>query len=66
MMGQLWTEEENKIIQDNYPDKGVVVTTRLLHDAGFTNRDYFSVMRQASKLKVKRIEKRRKKELVQS
>lgn len=66
MIHREWTEEENKIIQNNYPDEGVLVVTKLLHAAGFTSRDYLSVMRQASKLKVKRIRKQRKDRLVKS
>lgn len=55
MTHRQWTDTENDIIRENYPHKGAVFTTNILHDAGFSDRDALSVMKQASKLKVKRI-----------
>ena len=50
-----WSDIENNIIKDNYPKQGCVVTARLLHAAGFDDRDPVTVMKQASKLKVKKV-----------
>lgn len=65
-MPRTWTEAENEIIKDNYPDEGVMFVTKLLHAAGFSDRDYLSVQKRASKLKVKRIRKRRKGKLAKT
>lgn len=65
-MGRTWTEKENKIIEDNYPTKGSVIVVNLLRCAGIPDRDAFAVVRQASKLNVKRIGKRRKGRLVKT
>lgn len=59
-MGRVWSEKENKIIRDNYPAKGGIFVVNLLRDAGISDRDAFAVIKQASKLTVKRIRKRRK------
>jgi len=50
-----WSDAENNIIRENYPEKGCVVTARLLHAAGFDDRGPVTVMKQASKLKVKKV-----------
>ena len=54
MKNREWTDTENEIIRENYPREGVVFTTRILRAAGFADREPQSVIRQASKLKVKR------------
>ena len=66
IMNRTWTKKEDEIIRENYPDEGVMFVTKLLHSAGFSDRDYLSVQREASKLEVKRIGKRRKDRLVKS
>ena len=52
--GREWTDTEDKIIHDNYPENGVIVTTRILHAAGFSDRDAYSVQKRASVIGVKR------------
>lgn len=52
-MNRKWTDSENKIIRENYSSQGVIITTRILRAGGFSDREPQSVMRQASKLKVK-------------
>jgi len=59
MKHRKWTEEEDAIIRENYPNQGVIYTTKLLHAAGFIDREPLSVIRQASKLKVKRVERKK-------
>jgi hypothetical protein len=54
------------MIKDNYPANGGVFVTRLLWEAGIGDRDAFAVIKQASKLKVKRIRKRKKDRLVRT
>jgi len=63
-MSRTWSDTENNIIRNNYPDKGVIETVKIFHTMGFSNRDYFSIAKQASKLKVKRIRKRPKGKLM--
>lgn len=62
-MGRTWTEAENKMIKDNYPANGGVFVVNLLQEAGIFDRDAFAVIRQASKLKIKR---KRKEILIKS
>ena len=50
-----WSDTEIKILRESYPQGGCVATARLLHAAGFDDRDPVTVMKQASRLKVKRI-----------
>lgn len=57
MERRIWADTENQIIRDNYPATGPVFTTNVLHAAGFNDRDALKVMKQASKLGVKRNKK---------
>ena len=57
-----WTDTEIDIIRTYYPVEGVLVTLNMLHVAGFNDRDYSTVIKQASKLQVKR--ERDKKQLI--
>ena len=57
MKNRIWSDTENEIIRTHYPTGGVLFTTKVLHAAGFSDRDCLTVMKQASKIKVKRIRK---------
>ena len=57
-----WTNTENDIVRTYYSTEGVLATLNALHTAGFNDRDYSTIIKQASKLRVKR--KRDKKQLI--
>ena len=57
-----WTNTENDIVKAYYSTESVLAVLNVLHAAGFNDRDYTTVIKQASKLRVKR--KRDKKQLI--
>lgn len=59
-----WTDTEDQIIQDNYPETGVIVTTKILHAAGFNDRDAYSVQKHASVIGIKRLRSKKVKQLL--